>query len=165
MADENDNKRQWFEQYVTRSGGSIIEPEKDGFLYTCPCCGYPTLTERGGYDICCLCNWEDDGQDDPHAHEVWGGPNGRYSLAEARTNFKRYWVMYSPDGDTRIIAGDSEVTLTAKKTVAEAFDAMAEADGPEQARLWGVVRDGREVLYQEVRRKNSEYEQHMKKGR
>src|SRR5579863_7304160 len=28
----------------------------------CPCCGYPTLTDRDAYEICCLCNWEDDGQ-------------------------------------------------------------------------------------------------------
>ncbi|MEA3320951.1 MAG: CPCC family cysteine-rich protein [Bacillota bacterium] len=39
---------------------------------TCPCCGYPPLEERGNFEICILCNWEDDGQDDPYADEVWG---------------------------------------------------------------------------------------------
>ncbi len=29
--------------------------------YTCPCCGYKTLDEIGGYDICPYCKWEDDG--------------------------------------------------------------------------------------------------------
>ena len=167
MAEEHDNKdnnkRQWFEQYVTRSGSGLIEPEKDGFWYTCPCCGYPTLTERGGYDICCLCNWEDDGQDNPLADEVWGGPNGRYSLAEARANFKQYWVMYSPDNDTRITAGDSTVTLKAKRVVAEAFDAMEEADEQGQARLWDTVRDGRATLDQELHRGVREYEQRLRK--
>ena len=140
----------------------MVEPEQDGFWYACPCCGYPTLTERGGYDICCLCNWEDDGQDDPQANEVWGGPNGRDSLAEARANFKQYWVMYSPDNDTRITPGDSAITLKAKKVMVEAFDAMAEADEAAQARLWKTVRNGRETLHQEVHRKNREHEQRMR---
>jgi uncharacterized Zn finger protein (UPF0148 family) len=53
-------------------------------LYTCPGCGYPTLEERGGYDICAVCNWEDDNQDDAHADEIWGGPNANLSLTENR---------------------------------------------------------------------------------
>lgn len=50
----------------------------------CPCCGHSTLGERGGYEICDECSWEDDGQDDHDAHVVRGGPNGRQSLDEAR---------------------------------------------------------------------------------
>jgi len=57
--------------------------------YTCPCCGFPTLNERGGYDICILCKWEDDGQDDINADEVLGGPNESFSLTEARDNFQK----------------------------------------------------------------------------
>ena len=37
-----------------------------------------------------------DGQDDRQADEVWGGPNGAYSLAHARRNFLRHLVMYVP---------------------------------------------------------------------
>jgi len=55
-------------------------------LFTCPGCGYPTLSERGEYDICAVCNWEDDNQDDPNADEIWGGPNHRLSLTENRIN-------------------------------------------------------------------------------
>lgn len=55
-------------------------------LYTCPGCGYPTLTERGGYEICSVCNWEDDNQDDKEADEIWGGPNSYLSLTENRLN-------------------------------------------------------------------------------
>lgn len=39
-------------------------------LYSCPCCGFNTLdevydAELGlGYDICAICNWEDDGTKD-----------------------------------------------------------------------------------------------------
>ena len=33
----------------------------------CPCCGCLTITEAGGYDICPVCRWEDDGQGDDEA--------------------------------------------------------------------------------------------------
>ncbi|MEM8978214.1 MAG: CPCC family cysteine-rich protein [Pseudomonadota bacterium] len=60
----------------------------------CPCCGFPTLSERGGYEICAICWWEDDGQDDESADEVWGGPNGKYSLSKARKNFEDHGHKY-----------------------------------------------------------------------
>jgi|TARA_B100000378_G_C18039564_1_gene410133 hypothetical protein len=34
-----------------------------------------------------VCFWEDDGQDDPDAELVRGGPNGSLSLLKARINF------------------------------------------------------------------------------
>jgi hypothetical protein len=61
----------------------------DGGPHTCPCCGYLTLRERGGYEICPVCLWEDDGQDELDAAVVRGGPNGGLSLAQARRNFDR----------------------------------------------------------------------------
>lgn len=60
----------------------------------CPCCRYPTLEERASYEVCLLCDWEDDGQDNPYADEVWGGSNGEYSLSKARDNFIKYFTMY-----------------------------------------------------------------------
>ncbi len=54
----------------------------------CPCCGYPALTERNAYEICIICDWEDDGQDDKNADQMLGGPNGELSLTEARINFE-----------------------------------------------------------------------------
>lgn len=47
----------------------------------CPCCGYLTLDERGNYEICPVCYWEDDGGDGT-------GPN-HMTLEEARENFQR----------------------------------------------------------------------------
>ncbi len=61
----------------------------DGSLYPCPCCGARTLGARGASEICDLCFWEDDGQDDHNADDVRGGPNGKLSLTEARRNLKR----------------------------------------------------------------------------
>src|SRR5262245_34825945 len=89
-----DQKRKWFEAYMARINEGVILPAKSGTKHPCPCCGYRTLDQRGSYEICELCNWEDDGQDDPHADEIWGGPNGSYSLTEARENFKRHRIMY-----------------------------------------------------------------------
>jgi hypothetical protein len=58
--------------------------------YRCPCCGCKTLYGRGGFEICDVCFWEDDGQDDADADEVRGGPNGSLSLTQARANFKSF---------------------------------------------------------------------------
>ena len=52
-----------------------------------PCCRAETLHDRGGYDVCPLCFWEDDGQDDHDVDMVGGGPNGSLSLPVARHNF------------------------------------------------------------------------------
>ena len=58
--------------------------------YRCPCCRSLTLHGRGGFEMCPVCWWEDDGQDDHDAPVVRGGPNGRISLAEARENYRRF---------------------------------------------------------------------------
>ncbi|MGO1060120.1 CPCC family cysteine-rich protein [Planococcus sp. FY231025] len=60
----------------------------------CPCCGFPTLQNRGQNEICRLCDWEDDNQDESVSAEILGGPNGDYSLKEARRNFKKNLHMY-----------------------------------------------------------------------
>lgn len=70
--------------------GIIVEIKKfkdDYMKYTCPCCGYKTLTEPppGTYDICPICYWEDDAVqfDDP---DYAGGVN-TVSLRQAQINF------------------------------------------------------------------------------
>jgi hypothetical protein len=55
----------------------------------CPCCRFVTLSKVGGYEICPVCFWEDDGQSDSDADEVRGGPNTDLSLTQARKNFIR----------------------------------------------------------------------------
>jgi hypothetical protein len=66
---------------------NVFRPPGGG-PYPCPCCGFITLSERGGFDICPVCFWEDDGQDEHDAPEVRGGPNGALSLLAARANFR-----------------------------------------------------------------------------
>lgn len=69
-------RRFFFDTYIATHGMTVC---------TCPSCGYPTLDTRGEYDICDVCNWEDDGQDDANADDVLGfSPNGGISLTESR---------------------------------------------------------------------------------
>ncbi|MEW4369377.1 CPCC family cysteine-rich protein [Paenibacillus kandeliae] len=80
--------------------------------YRCPCCGYLTLDESSSWEICYLCDWEDDGQDDPHADQVRGGANGDYSLTEARQHFQSHYTMYrQPRYDALSQDGAEEVAI------------------------------------------------------
>lgn len=49
----------------------------------CPCCGFFTLEqEYGSFDLCPVCDWEDDGVQ--LANPTSGGGANSYSLAEAQ---------------------------------------------------------------------------------
>ncbi|MDG4827436.1 CPCC family cysteine-rich protein [Asanoa sp. WMMD1127] len=88
--DPNDDlirrRTQWFFAYSALK--NVVAPRRD-VPYTCPCCGHPTLAERGGYEICDECGWEDDGQDNHDSDVVRGGPNGPESLDQARASYVR----------------------------------------------------------------------------
>jgi hypothetical protein len=75
----------WFRGYVAR-----LDSQPPALPLRCPCCGCRTLCERGAFEICPVCFWEDDGQDDHDADEMWGGPNGALSLTEARDNYRTF---------------------------------------------------------------------------
>ena len=90
----------------------MLAPEKlldkllnmqDKHLFNCPCCGLPTLNERSVFEICTVCWWEDDGQDDDNAEHVLGGPNGKYSLSTARKNFILHGHMYNKGEGIRVV--------------------------------------------------------------
>jgi hypothetical protein len=76
-----------FERYTDAVGNNSVQWPERGEPYACPCCGYLTLDTRGNYEICNVCFWEDDGQDDHDADVVRGGPNGPLSLTQARLNY------------------------------------------------------------------------------
>lgn len=69
---------------------NVSKPEEPQKTYRCPCCGFKTLYGRGQDEICRVCFWEDDGQDDHDADEVRGGPNRSLSLSQARLNFRDF---------------------------------------------------------------------------
>jgi hypothetical protein len=88
MSDEA-QRRAWFEAYAERLESGSVLATAEGGPYRCPCCRKRALTERGGFEICAVCFWEDDGQDDHDAGVVRGGPNGALSLTTARENYLR----------------------------------------------------------------------------
>jgi hypothetical protein len=87
-SDEPERRRRWFDWYIEHQSRNSVRLPPEGGPYHCPCCGCRTLDERGGSDICPLCFWEDDGQDDQDVEVVRGGPNGSLSLAQARDNYR-----------------------------------------------------------------------------
>jgi len=68
----------------------VIELTGTTKSFRCPCCQFKTLCGRGGFEICPVCYWEDDGRDEPDAEKVLGGPNGLLSLRQAQTNFQKF---------------------------------------------------------------------------
>src|SRR5579859_4994235 len=102
-------------------------PVKGQARFSCPCCGYPSLHGRSGFEICELCWWEDDGQDDENADDVLGGPNAKYSLNYARENFQTFGVMFAPDEDRRVGGPDSVTEREIKTKLVKVFDALMTA--------------------------------------
>jgi ferredoxin-thioredoxin reductase catalytic subunit len=61
----------------------LITDDEDYSLSTCPCCKYKTITERGDYEICPVCDWEDDGSEDLKSYSHVN----HMTLEEAKTIF------------------------------------------------------------------------------
>lgn len=142
-------RRKFFDSYGSRPNEQL-KCNKGNVPETCPCCGYPTIGQGFG-NICELCDWEDEGQDDYNADEVIGIPNGQYSLVEARFNFEHYLQKRCPDDE--FYRPDSDRRIEIKLKLIAAFDALM--DGPsseESARLWQMVEDCKQALYQELKR-------------
>lgn len=136
----------------------MTTPKPAFHRHPCPCCGYPTLTELAAYEICVLCNWEDDGQDDESADEVWGGPNSDYSLSEAQKNFLKYRVMYSPEGDQRLTGNDTPLEFETKGQLIAAFEKLAGASLADRQHLTEEVARLESVLHAEATRQIKTYE-------
>lgn len=67
-----------------------VQRGPEGGPFACPCCASLTLPTRGDYELCPVCFWEDDGQDDHDADVVRSGPNGLLSLTQARANYPAF---------------------------------------------------------------------------
>jgi hypothetical protein len=111
-----------------RSDGAWPEP-RPGLKHACPVCRVPTLDQRGVYDICQVCWWEDDGIVDPD----WpSGPNHR-TLAQARQQFADGLLAYdrSEEGYARLGGGDPEVEALKHAMLACAASLRLMDQGPE----------------------------------
>jgi len=134
-------RRAFFDDYGSRPAEQAAKLPPRGVRFSCPCCGYPTLAGRGTFEICEICWWEDDGQEDDHADEVAGGPNAGYSLNDGRENFQQYLVMYPPEEDRRFGGPDSKTVLALKRRLIQTFDSiMGEPSTAQLNSLWEEVR-------------------------
>lgn len=61
--------------------------------YKCPCCGQPTIEKPGRYEICDVCDWEDDDTQskDP---DFEGGAN-EMSLNQAKKAYRKKMIEKS----------------------------------------------------------------------
>ena len=103
-------RRQFFANNYAAIEIAHSNPNSDEQLKnSCPSCGYLTLGSRWSWEICTICFWEDDGQDDAEAEEVRGGPNGIDSLVRYRmqtANFLAELKKHSSSANSaRAIAG------------------------------------------------------------
>jgi hypothetical protein len=67
-------------------------------LFTCPCCGFKTLTElydinKGtGYDICPYCQWEDDGTEDINSIRSINNGSIKDYREKIHSNYNYYYI-------------------------------------------------------------------------
>lgn len=132
--------------------------------FPCPCCGYPTLTAQNEWEICILCHWEDDGQDDSSANQILGGPNGKYSLTMARKNFEKYLIMYSPDSDTRIVPEDWPGERSIKASLIKSFEKLKNTiDKTTIQLIWQQIYELEQKLDEITSQKIKQYESSLLK--
>ncbi len=120
-----DSERQILSDFAERRKifDAFLKENLDVKFFTCPCCGYPTLEEIRCYEICKVCNWEDEDQDDPNADEILGGANGNESLTEARLRIGKEIgniVVNSGavDGDLGVGSVNQRLNLNPKEVLA-----------------------------------------------
>jgi len=81
-------KTEYIANQISYQLGKEIQVQgKEEYLFPCPCCSYRTLKSHGEYDICPICYWEDDGNDEAGL-SVYSIPN-HMTLAEAKEKFKK----------------------------------------------------------------------------
>ena len=148
-------RRAFFDNCGSQQHEQAAKLPSRGVRFSCPCCGYPTLAGRGTDEICKICWWQDDGQDDD-ADEVYGGPNRDYSLNDARSNFQQNLVMFPPDEDPRLGGPDSAVAVNLKRNLIAVFDAIMEEPPVEQLNdLWEQARGLEWTLNLELKARRS----------
>lgn len=79
-----------------RFNENVTVDGKQPHLNKCPCCDYKTLKERGHYEICPVCYWEDDGAE---LDEDYSGPN-HITLREGKRNFQEYGTSDKRSAET-----------------------------------------------------------------
>ena len=89
-------RRQQFDNFLKATSTNEV-------FFTCPSCGFPTLTERDEHEICDICKWQDDGQDDQDADEIKGGPNSDLSLTDSRLKIGKELIQLAKNLNGKLI--------------------------------------------------------------
>ncbi|MHA3979743.1 CPCC family cysteine-rich protein [Halovulum sp. GXIMD14794] len=125
-------------EQVPGHGGSLYW--KLGKRFLCPCCLLPTLSGRAAYNICQVCWWEDDGQDEADADDITCGPNHGHSLTQARRNFHDHLDMYDRGEGIRVVRDPSAPRLRMLAHVRKVLDGEAAVDAGELEKLMRACR-------------------------
>jgi hypothetical protein len=78
-------RNSWLRAQLESSDGPVMIVGEPEAMLECRCCEYHTIRERGHYEICPVCFWEDDGM---QALDRMSGPN-HMTLQQARDNLAR----------------------------------------------------------------------------
>jgi len=128
---------------------AFAELHAEGALDELPClaCGYPTLTERGGFHICVVCHWEDDGST-PDQPDSPSAVNHDLSLRQAAAHVVEtgvfaapQWAQTAPEYFTpEVRAARAELVAAYERLMVRPRDALARKD----------VRAGRATLMRAI---------------
>jgi hypothetical protein len=101
-----ERRRAYYEQAIVAS--NVIYHKQ-----LCPICGFPTLDERGDYELCVVCQWEDDGDGDP----MIIGPPNYTSMTQARIKIARMLAEFE---QTHTIDGSLAAVVAGVRAFREA---------------------------------------------
>ncbi|MCG8574626.1 MAG: hypothetical protein MI810_07065 [Flavobacteriales bacterium] len=82
-------------EYLVKQTALQITSGEAVKLDACPCCGLRSIEARYAFEICTVCWWEDDGEDNDRLNGM--GAN-EVSLTEGRLNFIQHGI-YNPERD------------------------------------------------------------------
>ncbi len=120
-------RRMWFDDYLARARIGLLPLPRD--YYTCACCGYPTIEEPQTLEVCYLCLWKDNGQDDPHANEYWRGAYYGLTLSAAREHFAAYVACFDDSSRYPLFSEEQDpALLRAKRACIALFEQMTRGD-------------------------------------
>lgn len=102
-----------------KMSASVSAPKTGPFK--CACCEYPTLTEKGMFEICSLCQWEDDGFNTDGAM----GPN-HMPLPYAKQNFQAHLDKYDAT-DQRHLSQNKESVRKLKLDIIQLYQQLAQS--------------------------------------
>jgi hypothetical protein len=104
-----------------KKSGDIVSDGRQGARLlsmttaTCLVCDLPTLSARGGYEICPTCGWEDD---DGHPC----GPNGGISLEQAKAGYEATGSSHGLMALNRLVeAVDEYIDRTSHRVLPETW--------------------------------------------